>query len=291
MENDMDGTQGVFPRQGQVDAQLALASRLREASIARTATSIETSRAHVISSLERTNRELVERLEELEERYQAVERFAGTVAHQLAEPLVIAESAAILVSEDLGEALDPLQRDRLDAIGRSAARARRLMDALLADARAADRPLELRPLEVGPVLEETLAALSLQIEERRASIVIAPMPVVLSEAGLLAVILENLISNALKYGPRSGGIVTVSADERPDGWLLSVAGEGMPIPQEDIARIFQPFQRAQGERRVPGVGLGLNICTRLVKRLGGDIGVQPGAASGNTFWVRLPASD
>ena len=77
----------------------------------------------------------------------AVERFAGTAAHQLAEPLVIAESSAILVAEELGADLDPLLRERLDAIGRGAARARRLMDALLADARTAGRPLELGPVE------------------------------------------------------------------------------------------------------------------------------------------------
>ena len=95
--------------------------------------------------LERRNADLAARLEELEDRYAAVERFAGTAAHQLAEPLVIAESSAILVADELGEDLDPLLRDRLDAIGRGAARARRLMDALLADARTGGTTPAARP--------------------------------------------------------------------------------------------------------------------------------------------------
>jgi PAS domain S-box-containing protein len=243
-----------------------------------------------LTRLERRNEELAARIDQLEELHVAVERFAGTAAHQLAEPLVIAESSAILVAEELGPDLDPLLRDRLDAIGRGAARARRLMDGLLADSRSAGRPLELSPVDVGAVLEDTLASLAPQTEEYGAQMVVGPMPRVRGEAGLLAVILENLVSNALKYGPRNGGTIHVSADRRPDGWRLSIAGEGMPIPVDEAARIFQPFHRVQRERRVPGVGLGLSICTRLVDRLGGEIGVEPGAEDGNTFWVILPAA-
>jgi signal transduction histidine kinase len=240
--------------------------------------------------LERRNAELAARLSELEERYVAVERFAGTAAHQLAEPLVIAESSAILVADELGADLDPLLRGRLDAIGRGAARARRLMDALLADARTDGRPLELRAVDLDAVVEETLASLDHQVKDRSASIVIGPLPHVHGEPGLLAVVLENLVSNALKYGPRSGGRVVIASEPNPDGWRLSVASEGMPIPKEEAERIFQPFHRVPGERRVPGVGLGLTICSRLIERLGGTIGVEPGADSGNTFWIKLPAA-
>ena len=117
------------------------------------------------------------------------------------------------------------------------------------------------------------------------------MPRVRGEAGLIAIVFENLISNALKYGPRSGGRIEMSAVRRPEGWRVSVAGEGMPIPADEATRIFEPFHRVSSERRIPGVGLGLAICTRLVDRLGGTIGVDPGAESGNTFWVILPAAD
>jgi PAS domain S-box-containing protein len=240
--------------------------------------------------LERRNEELAARIEELEQRYGAVERFAGTAAHQLAEPLVIAESSAILVAEELGEDLDPLLRDRLDAIGRGAARARRLMDALLADARSGGQPLELVPVDAGTVIEDTLASLSPQVDERGATVIVGSLPRVRAESGLAAIVFENLISNALKYGPRSGGRVEISADRVPEGWRVSVAGEGMPIPADEADRIFEPFHRVPGERRIPGVGLGLAICTRLVDRMGGAIGVEPGAEAGNTFWVVLPAA-
>jgi PAS domain S-box-containing protein len=249
-----------------------------------------TSRKNAPVLLERRNAELAARLSELEERYVAVERFAGTAAHQLAEPLVIAESSAIMVAEELGADLDPMLRGRLDAIGRGAARARRLMDALLADARTDGRTLELRTVDVAEVVEETLASLDHQVRARSASVVVGPLPQVHGEAGLLAVVLENLVSNALKYGPRSGGRVVLASEPSPTGWRVSVVSEGMPIPKDEAERIFEPFHRVPGERRVPGVGLGLTICSRLVERLGGAIGVQPGADSGNTFWIELGAA-
>ncbi len=249
------------------------------------------SRANAPIVLERRNAQLAARVSELEERYEAVERFAGTAAHQLAEPLIIAESSAILVAEELGADVDPMLRGRLDAIGRGAARARRLMDALLADARTDGQSLELRTVDVTAVVEETLASLDHQVRERSATIVIGPLPHVHGEPGLLSVVLENLVSNALKYGPRSGGRVVIAAEPSPAGWRLSVASEGMPIPREEAERIFQPFHRVPGERRVPGVGLGLTICARLIERLGGTIGVEPGVERGNTFWIELrPAS-
>ena len=238
--------------------------------------------------LKRRNAELAARLTELEDRYVAVERFAGTAAHQLAEPLVIAESSAILVAEELGADLDPLLRGRLDAIGRGAARARRLMDTILADARTDGRSLELGTVDVAAVVEETLASLDHQVRERSATIMIGPLPHVQGDAGLLSVVLENLVSNALKYGPRSDGRVVIASEPCPLGQRIAVVSEGMPIPDEEAERIFQPFHRASGERRVPGVGLGLTICARLIERLGGRIGVEPGADNGNTFWIELP---
>jgi len=244
-----------------------------------------------IGRLERRNEELAMRLDELEQRYAAVERFAGTAAHQLAEPLVIAESSAILVAEELGKDLDPLLRDRLDAIGRGAARARRLMDALLAEARGVGRPLELVDVSLGKVIDDTITSLEPQIEARGTTVLVGPMPHVRGEARLISIVFENLISNALKYGPRSDGRVELSAARRAEGWQISVASEGTPIPVAEASQIFEPFHRASHERRIPGVGLGLAICARLVDRLEGTLGVDPGVETGNTFWVTLQPAD
>ena len=224
------------------------------------------------------------------EGYAEVERFAGTAAHQLAEPLVIAESSAILVVEELGPDLDPQLRDRLDAIGRGAARARLLVEALLQDARSSGRPPRLGKVDLNTVVEDALATVRERLDERRMRPVVAPQPTLVSEPRLLGVIYENLLSNALKYGPREGSDVWIDAAREGDMWRLSVTSPGTPLPESERARIFEPFRRAPGERRAPGTGRGLAICARLAERLGGRMEVEP-RADGNTFSLIHPAAD
>jgi signal transduction histidine kinase len=234
---------------------------------------------------------LEERIAGLEQRNLALERFAAMAAHQLTEPLVIAESSAILVAEQLGEELDPVLRARLDAIGRGAARARRLMDALLEDARSSEHKPKITPVNLAEVVEETLVTLEPQIEARRAQIDVGELPWVRGERRLLCVIIDNLIANAIKHGPRDGGVIAVDASAYgEDDWRVSVRSDGPPISEADLPRIFAPFHRLPGERRVSGSGLGLSICLRLVERLGGTLGHTAGARVGNTFWFVLPAA-
>jgi signal transduction histidine kinase len=149
-------------------------------------------------------------------------------------------------------------------------------------------PIARSPVALGPIVEATLADLSPRIDELGATTAVGPLPSVLGEPQMLTVIFANLVSNALKYGPRDGGEVRIGAEREPDGWRLTVGSDGKPIPAAEADRIFEPFQRGPGERRAQGSGLGLAICTRLVDRLGGRIGVAPHAA-GNDFYFVVPA--
>ena len=244
------------------------------------------------SLLKRRNAELAARLEELEERYTAVERFAGTAAHQLAEPLVIAESSAILVADELGADLDPMLRDRLDAIGRSAARAPP-PDGRAAGRRAARAGCRRPSRPVDAELGRRRDAREPRTADRGAPgrVVVGPLPQVQAEPGLLEVVLDNLCPT------RSSTARAPTAGSRSPPSAARIAGASRwraaasRSPRRRPTRIFQPFHRVPGERRVPGVGLGLTICARLMERLGGAIGVEPGADSGNTFWISLPAAD
>ena len=238
--------------------------------------------------LEQHNAALNRLVSELEVRNAALEGFAAMAAHQLSEPLVIVESSAILITEDLDPDFDPLLRHRLEAIGTVAARGRRQVDALLLDARSADSPPELSSVQVSHVIDGVLEHLATRIEQRRATIDIGPLPVVRTAEGLLTVIFENLLSNALKYGPRVEGRISVGAEPAADGeWCFSINSEGPPIPPEEAERLFEPFRRGANERRSSGHGLGLAICQRVVSRLGGTIGVMP-SPSGNCFYFVLP---
>ena len=166
----------------------------------------------------------------------------------------------------------PARRDRAQRVARSPPHGR------AAGRRAQGRGGARRLAHDRPAVGRRRDALEPRGADRvhRAAVVVGPLPHVQADPALLEVVLDNLLSNALKYGPRSDGRIDISAERHPDHWRLSVTSGGKPIPAEEAVRIFQPFHRARSERRVPGIGLGLTICARLMERLGGAIGVEPG---------------
>ncbi|HWP62189.1 MAG TPA: ATP-binding protein [Candidatus Binatia bacterium] len=119
------------------------------------------------------------------------------------------------------------------------------------------------------------------------------LPPVLGDAGRLGQVLVNLLHNAVKFSP-DGGPVEVRLERAPDGVLVAVRDEGIGIPRESQARIFERFykvDRARGRVRGGGTGLGLAIARHIVEAHGGRIWVESEEGRGSTFFVRLPAAE
>ena len=106
------------------------------------------------------------------------------------------------------------------------------------------------------------------------------------DAFRLEQVILNLLSNALKYG--AGRPVEVSVQPEDEQAVLTVRDQGLGIPPEDQARIFERFERAASGRHYPGVGLGLWIVREMVQALGGTVTLDSRAGEGSTFTVRLP---
>jgi len=105
-------------------------------------------------------------------------------------------------------------------------------------------------------------------------------------------VLVNLVENAIKYSP-AGGRVEVGA--APSGRMVRfyVRDQGLGIPAEEHARIFDKFYRLDPDMSegVGGIGLGLYICNELVRRMSGRIWVESGAEAGSTFLFEIPAAE
>jgi len=100
-------------------------------------------------------------------------------------------------------------------------------------------------------------------------------------------ILENLISNAVKYSPR-GGTVTVEIGRSGDHAIVRVRDEGIGIPEDERARIFDRFFRTTVAKPYGGVGLGLYISKEIAERLGGELTLESSGPSGSVFRLSLP---
>jgi len=231
---------------------------------------------------------LLRRVEELEREKEALARFAGVAAHELMEPLVMAEAHATLLADGLGEQLDAEARDDLERLLRGASQMRLIVETLLHDARFASRPLKRVSVDLDQIVAETLDLLRHEIRIQRATVEVGPLPVVAGDPVLLAGVVRNLLLNALRYGPRRGGIVSVGARRSPGEWRIVVRSEGTTVPPKERRRIFDAFRRGSRERRYYGTGLGLAISRSIVERHGGRIGVLPAQPRGNRFFFTIP---
>jgi signal transduction histidine kinase len=221
------------------------------------------------------------RVSQLEREQEQVDAFAAVVAHELMEPLVMIEvHASTLTAAPAAETAD--------LIGRAAARLRRLAESILLDARAGEEGLSRGPVDLARALQDVIDLLGPEIAERSASVITGPMPTVPGDEAMLEGLLMNLVTNALKYGPRERASIEIAAERQGDEWLVTVADNGTPIADSERKLIFEPYKRAHGERRARGAGLGLSICRHVVERHGGRIGVRS-APAGNCFYFTLPA--
>lgn len=226
------------------------------------------------AELERTNREL--------------DRFAAVASHDLQEPLrKISAFASLIKRRHLGM-LDPETDRSLEFLVDAAGRMRRLIDDLLTYSRASKRALEVRPVDMGTVMSETLGELELLVREAGARIETSDLPTVEGDHTLLRLLVQNLVSNALKYRKGSGVSVTVTAVCQENDWQFTVADDGIGFDPRFSEKIFAPFQRLHGRDEYEGTGIGLAICQQAVERHGGRIWVETAPGKGSRFHFTLP---
>ena len=149
-----------------------------------------------------------------------------------------------------------------------------------------DRPLV--PANLDAVVQSALMNLTLTIKENHAEISQGePLPVVPGDEIQLTQVFQNLIGNAIKYKSDAPPKIEIAAEETPDEWIISVADNGIGIDPQYSERIFGIFKRLHG-RELPGTGMGLAICKRIVERHNGRIWVESQPGGGSKFSFSLP---
>ena len=140
-------------------------------------------------------------------------------------------------------------------------------------------------------LREAQTNLRLLIEETAAVITAGNLPEVAADPGQLTQIFQNLLSNALKYRkPDEPPRVEVSASRNAGGWTFAVADNGIGFDQKHADLVFGIFKRLHG-KDVPGTGIGLAMCKRIVEQCGGQITATSQPGKGATFCFTLPAAE
>ncbi len=215
-------------------------------------------------------------------------QFAYVASHDLQEPLRKITSFCELLKEDYGDQLDEEGQLFIQYIVGGAVRMRALIQDLLAysGVDSKGRPSELMDLRL--TVENVIDSLSRQIEDAQVTITMGDLPTVWAGKFQMEQLMQNLISNAIKYRSDTSPQVHVSTETQQDSWIISVRDNGIGIDPKYHDQIFGVFKRLHSLDAYAGTGIGLAICKRIVDRLSGRMWVESTVGEGSTFFVEIP---
>ena len=241
------------------------------------------------TELEATNVMLAERASELARSNEELDQFASVASHDLQEPLrkirTFTQELARLESDRMSDkGADYLQR-----ASAAAERMQTLIEDLLRFSRVATAARPFTAVDLDVVVSESLEDLSDLIDRSRAVVHVGSLPTVKAEPLQMRQLLQNLVSNAIKFQP---------PDHTPEVWIESEAGDGelLLIVRDNgigfdpryAARIFRVFERLHARGEYSGTGIGLALCRKIAERHGGSIRAESEPGKGSTFTVTLP---
>jgi PAS domain S-box-containing protein len=225
-------------------------------------------------ALERSNAEL--------------QQFAYIASHDLSEPLRMVSSYLQLLRRRYKGQLDGEADEFIDYAVDGATRMRGLIEALLSYSRAG-RGNDPAPVDLGSVASDVLRTLARSIVASSAQVELGRLPCVMGDRVQLEQLLQNLVSNALKFRDGGRARVWVRAEPAATGMVqVSVADAGIGIDAAHRERVFKMFQRLHDREAYEGTGIGLAICRKIVERHGGRIWVEERDGGGTVFRFTLP---
>ncbi|WP_229518873.1 ATP-binding protein [Massilia rhizosphaerae] len=248
------------------------------------------------AQLELANSELELAIEEARNANQAKSSFLSSMSHELRTPLnAILGFAQILASKDMPTTLE----QKLEFSGHILKSGRHLLTLIneildLAKVEAGALSLSMEPVLLAEVLGECEGMIAPLAAARGVRVLFpqAPAARVQADRTRLKQVLLNLLSNAVKYNREGGAVVVDCAQPAPQRLRLSVQDTGMGLSPEQVAGLFQPFNRLGQEGGTQeGTGIGLVVTRRLVELMGGEIGVTSSPGVGSVFWIELACTD
>jgi signal transduction histidine kinase len=226
---------------------------------------------------------------ELEESNKNLEQFASQVSHDLRNPLT-AISGFIELAADSPELADaPRAAYALSRAESAASRMATMITDLLDYARIGGAGVRVEAVDVAALVRAVADDLDVVLNDSGSELVVDAPSSVSGDPTLLRALLQNLIANAVKFSHAAGVAprVEIRAHAVYGGHRITVDDNGPGIRPEDRERVFDLLGRASAEE-VPGLGIGLSTCERIVAAHGGRIGIEDSPAGGARVWVVLP---
>ena len=212
-----------------------------------------------------------------------LQHFAYALTHDLQEPLRMVVNFTELLAEEYSGKLGAEADQFISYSVEGALRIEALLKALLTYWEVTEREQgSVTSIDCGAVLAKVLVNLQAAIAQSGATITSGPLPTLQAEEVMMMQLFQNLISNSIKYRSEAAPTIHVSAEKELEGWRFAVRDNGIGIDPQDTGKLFGMFKRLHGSE-IPGTGIGLALCKKVVERQGGRIWVESEPGRGATF--------
>jgi len=226
-------------------------------------------------------------IHELNRTNENLEAFIRAATHDLRAPLRHISSFTSLLREDAAERLLPEDLEYIDRVLGACTRMSQLLKDLLQFARVGAQGLRVNSF---PLAEAVSIAISQLPPDQQQHVKLADLPVVYGDRSLIALVLQNLVENALKYIRDGEPEIRIQAESGSTEVRVSIADNGIGINKAEFRRIFDPGVRAIPQSEFPGSGFGLATCVRIIEAHNGKIWVDSTPDQGSTFFFTLPVA-
>lgn len=217
-----------------------------------------------------------------------LKNFAYVASHDLQEPLRMVISYLSLLERRYSGQLDERADEFIDFAVTGGRRMKALIDDLLEYSRVDTQVRPSIPVDMNDVMSTTLQNLEPSIKESGAEVFVSHLPTVCGDAQQLTQVLQNLVSNAIKFHGDKRPVIHMGCSHDAEKWIFHVKDNGIGLSMVYSNRIFKMFQRLNPNEKYEGTGVGLAIVKKIVERHGGKVWVESEEGKGATFFFTLP---
>lgn len=235
---------------------------------------------------------VAERTAQLEVANNELEAFSYSVSHDLRAPLKSVDNYTELLLEEFGDTLDPEVVRRIGVMRDRTGDMTRRIDDLLVLSRLGRHEMRRGPIDMNLLVTDIMEILEEGNTGRRIEFTAGPLPGATGDAGLIRVVLENLLANAVKYTtPRDISRIDVRGRTEDGRGIYSISDNGVGFDPQHADKVFAPFERLHNTNQFEGSGIGLAMVQRIVTRHGGEVWAEAAPDRGAVFHFSLPATE
>jgi PAS domain S-box-containing protein len=226
-------------------------------------------------------------IKELERNNKELEEFNYVASHDLREPLRTITSYCDLLSEDIGKDMNDMVKEDLNFITDATTRMNVLIQDLLQLSRAGRIEFEFEEVDLNALIATVLRDLELKIKETNTTVTYANMPIVMGDYMQLSQVIQNLLTNAIKFKSDKDPVIKLYVKEQNSFYEIYIEDNGIGIDKQYQQQIFSAFKRLHSRDKYEGTGIGLAICKKIIERHNGTIRIESEFGIGSKFIISL----